>query len=155
MVDRKQLNLRLDNEGELLEEIKEAARDRNISLNQFVIEALRVALNKPIHDTRQSLNIVLDRLDELEKKWQTLQERMDKIDTRQILDNQLDKQPQIQPQEPKTYTDAEVAKQWGCEVGYIRALRLGKEELLATDRNFWELWKPVKGRAKWYKLGER
>lgn len=72
MKDRKQLNLRLDNEGELLEEIKEAARLQNISLNQFVINALKLSLGQPIESARQGLDVVLDRVENLEKSVQSL-----------------------------------------------------------------------------------
>lgn len=178
MRDRKQLNLRLDNEGELLEEIKEAARLQNISLNQFVVNALRISLDKPIADARQELDNTLDRIDALEKKWEMLHQELETIKARQILDKPLDNKvdrdcdsepvtressilddlldrplDNDKPDLSRTYTDAEVAKEWGLDASVARAYRLGKEQPL--DSEFWSYWKPVKGKAQWRKLKHR
>lgn len=45
--DRLQLNLRFDGRRDLLESIKEAAEEADISLNEFVIRSLRASLVNP------------------------------------------------------------------------------------------------------------
>lgn len=188
MKDRKQLNLRLDNEGELLEEIKEAARLQEISLNQFVVNALKAAIDKPVASARQPLDNTLDRIDALEKKWEALHQELKEIKARQPLDKQLDKDAdrdrdpgsELLTKEPsilddllgssldrgldkmldestldsRLYTDGEVAKQWDadCTATYIKEIRLGKRVPVSTDRDIFDYWQPVEGKAKWRKI---
>ncbi|MGJ5633289.1 hypothetical protein [Nostoc sp. CALU 1950] len=46
-VNRPQINIRLDKDPSLLDEIKAYASDRNITKNEFLIEAIKSALGKP------------------------------------------------------------------------------------------------------------
>lgn len=65
---RPQLNIRLDKYPELLDEIKQAASDRNTTVSQFILEAILTALGKPTTtapiDT-PSLEGILTEVDEL------------------------------------------------------------------------------------------
>lgn len=44
---RPQLNIRLDKHGDLLDDIKQAASDRNTTASQFILDAILTALGKP------------------------------------------------------------------------------------------------------------
>lgn len=182
MKDRKQLNLRLDNEGDLLEEAKQAAIASGKSLNQFVIDAIKAALDKQLDNKIVTLDRLYGMVEELEKLYNLHSERLKaiegkqeevekKLSSRQIAEKTLDNsqgdreapgaEPKLPPPdraldaptaEPEVFTDAEVAKQWGCEESYIRNLRLGKLKPVPNDRDIWEYWQPVKGKARWLKL---
>lgn len=68
--ERIQLNLRLDGHRELYDAVKVAAAERNTSVNQFVINALRAALGwEPIESTPSPKTEVLEeRLAALEER---------------------------------------------------------------------------------------
>ncbi|MBN3945380.1 MAG: hypothetical protein HWQ38_02345 [Nostoc sp. NMS7] len=65
---RPQLNIRLDKHPSLLDDIKQAASDRNTTASQFVLDAILRALGKPTTTTptdTASLEAILAEVDEL------------------------------------------------------------------------------------------
>lgn len=68
MTDRLQLNLRLDKYKDLYEAIKAEAKQQNISVNQFVVDALKKTLGQEIESISSP-----EALKELERR---LEERL-------------------------------------------------------------------------------
>lgn len=68
--ERLQLNLRLDGHKELYEAVKEAAQERDTSVNQFVINALRAALGWEVEESPspQKVEALEERLASLESR---------------------------------------------------------------------------------------
>lgn len=65
---RPQLNIRLDKNPSLLDDIKQAASDRNTSASQFVLDAILSAVGKPTTTTptdTPSLEAILAEVDEM------------------------------------------------------------------------------------------
>ncbi len=63
---RPQLNIRLDKHLDLLEDIKQAASDRNTTVSQFILDAILTALGKPTTTTptdTPSLEAILAEVD--------------------------------------------------------------------------------------------
>jgi uncharacterized protein (DUF1778 family) len=69
--ERLQLNLRLDGHKELYEAVKEAAGERDTSVNQFVINALRAALGWEIEESPSP-----PKVEALEERLASLEERL-------------------------------------------------------------------------------
>lgn len=66
--DRPQINVRLDKEPGLLDEIKKAASDRNVTASEFLLDAIRAALGKPTTSTptaTPSLDSILAEVDNI------------------------------------------------------------------------------------------
>lgn len=66
--NRPQINIRLDKEPGLLDEIKKAASDRNITASEFLLDAIKAALGKPATPTPSaalSLESILAEVDRL------------------------------------------------------------------------------------------
>lgn len=60
--NRPQLNVRLDKEPTLLDEIKKAASDRNITVSEFLIDAIKSALGKPATPSLESILAEIDKI---------------------------------------------------------------------------------------------
>ena len=95
-MERLQLNIRLDGQGDLLEAIKEKAKSQGLSVNQFVVDALKLALGW-IQDrtaiveetlTDGKLTSLINTM--LDEKLTKINERLDYID--KLLDKPLDSQ---------------------------------------------------------------
>ncbi|HYX17887.1 MAG TPA: hypothetical protein VE944_26710 [Nostoc sp.] len=65
--NRPQINIRLDKDPSLLDEIKKAASDRNITASEFLIDAIKSALGKadPPPMPIPSLDSILLEIDKL------------------------------------------------------------------------------------------
>ena len=61
--NRPQINIRLDKDPTLLDEIKKAASDRNTSVTEFLLEAIKSALGKSTFTPTPSLESILAELD--------------------------------------------------------------------------------------------
>ena len=95
-MERLQLNIRLDGQADLLEAIKEKAKSQGLSVNQFVVDALKLALGwiqdrtaiveETLTDAKLAslINTMLD------EKLTKINERLDYID--KLLDKPLDSQ---------------------------------------------------------------
>ncbi|WP_157134113.1 hypothetical protein WH8501_30940 (plasmid) [Crocosphaera watsonii WH 8501] len=70
--ERIQLNIRMDNEPELYEKIKERASILNSSVNEFVINALSVAVGWSIPVDAVKM---LEKINQLEKRVQKLEQQ--------------------------------------------------------------------------------
>ncbi len=79
--ERLQLNLRLDGHKELYEAVKAAAAERDTSVNQFVINALRAALGWEVEDSPspQKVEALESRLASLEERLAALEEQPGKL----------------------------------------------------------------------------
>jgi uncharacterized protein (DUF1778 family) len=64
--NRPQINIRLDKEPTLLDEIKRTASDRNITVSEFLLDAIKTALGKTTATTpAPSLETILAELDNI------------------------------------------------------------------------------------------
>lgn len=92
---RPQLNIRLDKYPSLLDDIKQAASDRNTTASQFVIDAILTALGKPTTTTltdTPSLEAILAEVDEMIDT--KLAERLGEFEQRLLAQfRQNDRQP--------------------------------------------------------------
>ncbi|MGI2908354.1 hypothetical protein [Tolypothrix sp. VBCCA 56010] len=61
--NRPQINIRLDKEPSLLDEIKKAASDRNTTVSEFLLDAIKSALGKPTSTPTPSLESILAQID--------------------------------------------------------------------------------------------
>jgi len=68
--ERIQLNLRMDGHRELYDAVKAAAAERNTSVNQFVVNALRAAVGWEVEQTPspQKVGVLESRLASLEER---------------------------------------------------------------------------------------
>ncbi|MBA3922149.1 MAG: hypothetical protein H0X31_10800 [Nostocaceae cyanobacterium] len=79
MSERKQLNLRMDDQGELLEAVKARAKEERITVKEFVIAAIQNALQQPLtsQPTQTSQN---DLQIELMEELHSRDERLDNLE---------------------------------------------------------------------------
>lgn len=81
---RLQLNLRMDGQNELLEAVRQAAEAQGVSINQFVLNALRTAVGRETIHRTTPLNS--DALESLRRELEgTLEQRL-----AELLDKKLD-----------------------------------------------------------------
>lgn len=66
--NRPQINIRLDKEPTLLDEIKKAASDRNTTISEFLLDAIKAALGKTTSTelpSAPSLETILAEIDKI------------------------------------------------------------------------------------------
>ncbi|QFS50873.1 hypothetical protein [Nostoc sphaeroides] len=92
---RPQLNIRLDKNPSLLDDIKQAATDRNTSASEFVIDAIKSALGKPTTTTPTETPSLEGILAEVDKHLDAkLDERLGEFERRLLVQvRQYDRQP--------------------------------------------------------------